>query len=121
MEEESIRSACAPGGYVVIPSSEKGYLAVNGMSYQARDSRNANSAMIVTVSPQDYVTYGNGLSAADGREDALAAELDQNPLAGMYSFSGIWSRKLISFMKAGFQYRPMVIFHERKRQKRLVK
>ena len=24
-------------------------LAVNGMSYQARDSRNANSAMIVTV------------------------------------------------------------------------
>ena len=38
-----------------------------------------------------------------------------------YSFSGIWSRKLISFMKAGFPYRPMVIFMKEKRQKLLVK
>ena len=43
-----------PGGYVVNASSEKGALAVNGMSYQARDGRNANSAMIVTVTPEDY-------------------------------------------------------------------
>jgi len=43
-----------PGGYVVNASSEKGMLAVNGMSYQARDGRNANSAMIVTVTPADY-------------------------------------------------------------------
>lgn len=43
-----------PGGYVVNASSEAGALAVNGMSYQARDGRNANSAMIVTVTPEDY-------------------------------------------------------------------
>ena len=43
-----------PGGYVVNASSEEGRLAVNGMSYQARDSRNANSAMIVTVTPDDF-------------------------------------------------------------------
>ncbi len=43
-----------PGGYVVNASSEEGGLAVNGMSYQARDSRNANSAMIVTVRPEDF-------------------------------------------------------------------
>lgn len=43
-----------PGGYVVNASSEKDMLAVNGMSYQARDGRNANSAMIVTVTPADY-------------------------------------------------------------------
>lgn len=43
-----------PGGYVVNASSEEGLLAVNGMSYQARDSRNANSAMIVTVTPEDF-------------------------------------------------------------------
>lgn len=43
-----------PGGYVVNASSEKGHLAVNGMSYHARDSRNANSAMIVTVTPEDF-------------------------------------------------------------------
>lgn len=47
-----------PGGYVVNASSEPGKLAVNGMSYQARDSRNANSAMIVTVSPEDFPEEG---------------------------------------------------------------
>lgn len=35
-------------------SSEEGRLAVNGMSYQARDGHNANSAMIVTVRPEDF-------------------------------------------------------------------
>lgn len=53
-----------PGGYVVNASSEDGYLAVNGMSYHARDGKNANSAIIVTVTPEDY-----------GME---------HPLAGMY-------------------------------------
>ncbi|MCD8363143.1 MAG: NAD(P)-binding protein [Lachnospiraceae bacterium] len=43
-----------PGGWVVNASSEEGLLAVNGMSYQARDGKNANSAMIVTVTPQDF-------------------------------------------------------------------
>ncbi len=54
-----IYSFCmCPGGYVVNASSEPGRLAVNGMSYQARDSRNANSAMIVTVSPEDFPEKG---------------------------------------------------------------
>ncbi|MDO4261493.1 MAG: FAD-dependent oxidoreductase [Eubacteriales bacterium] len=43
-----------PGGYVVNASSEPGHLAVNGMSYRARAGKNANSAMIVTVTPADY-------------------------------------------------------------------
>lgn len=43
-----------PGGYVVNASSEMGMLAVNGMSYHARAGENANSAIIVTVSPEDY-------------------------------------------------------------------
>ena len=47
-----------PGGYVVNASSEPGMLAVNGMSYQARDSKNANSALIVTVSPEDFPEEG---------------------------------------------------------------
>ena len=47
-----------PGGYVVNASSEEGMLAVNGMSYQARDSKNANSALIVTVSPEDFPEQG---------------------------------------------------------------
>lgn len=47
-----------PGGYVVNASSEEGLLAVNGMSYQARDGINANSAIIVTVTPDDYPSNG---------------------------------------------------------------
>lgn len=43
-----------PGGYVVNASSEEGGLAVNGMSYHSRNGVNANSAVIVTVSPKDY-------------------------------------------------------------------
>lgn len=43
-----------PGGYVVNASSEKGRLAVNGMSYHARAGENANSAIITTVTPEDF-------------------------------------------------------------------
>ena len=43
-----------PGGYVVNASSEPGHLAVNGMSYSGRSGENANSAVIVTVHPEDY-------------------------------------------------------------------
>ena len=43
-----------PGGYVVNASSEPGRLAVNGMSYSGRDGSNANSAVIVSVTPEDY-------------------------------------------------------------------
>jgi len=45
-----------PGGFVVNASSEQGLLAVNGMSYSGRDGANANSAIIVSVSPGDYPT-----------------------------------------------------------------
>ncbi|MBQ8821010.1 MAG: NAD(P)-binding protein [Lachnospiraceae bacterium] len=43
-----------PGGYVVNASSEEGRLCVNGMSYSGRDSKNANSAIIVAVTPADF-------------------------------------------------------------------
>ena len=43
-----------PGGHVVNASSEDGMLAVNGMSYHARDSKDANSAIVVQVTPEDY-------------------------------------------------------------------
>ena len=43
-----------PGGYVVNASSEPGRLAVNGMSYNDRAGENANSAIIVSVTPEDF-------------------------------------------------------------------
>ena len=54
-EGRGVYSFCmCPGGYVVNASSEKGKLAINGMSYSKRDSKNANSAIVVTVTPEDY-------------------------------------------------------------------
>lgn len=50
-----------PGGYVVNSSSEKGKLCVNGMSYHARDGKNANAAIIVSIRKSDY----------DGEHDAI--------------------------------------------------
>ncbi|MGN0515268.1 MAG: NAD(P)/FAD-dependent oxidoreductase [Lachnospiraceae bacterium] len=43
-----------PGGYVVNASSEPGHLCVNGMSYSDRGGSNANSAIVVTVTPDDF-------------------------------------------------------------------
>ena len=47
-----------PGGYVVNASSEENRLAVNGMSYSRRDAQNANSAIIVSVTPEDFGANG---------------------------------------------------------------
>ncbi|MCL2565832.1 MAG: FAD-dependent oxidoreductase [Defluviitaleaceae bacterium] len=43
-----------PGGQVIGASSEAGRLVINGMSRYARDSKNANSAILVSVSPSDF-------------------------------------------------------------------
>lgn len=43
-----------PGGYVVNSSSEEKRLVINGMSNHARDTENANAALIVTVKPEDF-------------------------------------------------------------------
>ena len=53
--DRGVYSFCmCPGGYVVNASSEENMLAINGMSYSGRDGRNANSAIIVTVTPEDF-------------------------------------------------------------------
>ena len=58
-EERGVYSFCmCPGGYVVNASSEAKRLAVNGMSYYKRDSANANSAIIVSVTPKDFKNEG---------------------------------------------------------------
>ena len=43
-----------PGGFVVNSSSEANRLAINGMSNHLRNEKNANSAVIVTISPDDF-------------------------------------------------------------------
>lgn len=54
-DKRGVYSFCmCPGGYVVNASSEHGKLVINGMSNHARDSRNANSAIVVQVNKDDF-------------------------------------------------------------------
>ena len=54
-KKRGVYSFCmCPGGYVVNASSEKNMLAINGMSNYKRDTENANSAIIVTISKEDF-------------------------------------------------------------------
>lgn len=43
-----------PGGEVFAAASEEGGVATNGMSYSARSGENANSALLVTLHPEDF-------------------------------------------------------------------
>lgn len=47
-----------PGGYVVAAASEEGGVVTNGMSNCARDGQNANAALLVTLSPEDFPDKG---------------------------------------------------------------
>ena len=55
-----------PGGEVINASSEKGGIAVNGMSNSLRDGENANSALLVGVEPSDF--EGDILSGCNFQE-----------------------------------------------------
>lgn len=85
-----------PGGFVVNSSSEEGRLVVNGMSNYNRDERNANSAIIVTVTPEDF-----------DQDTELTSEFGSDyPLIGM-EFQRKWERKAY---EVGKGYVPVQLF-----------
>lgn len=54
-KERSCYTFCmCPGGVVMASSSEEGTVVTNGMSTFARDGENANSAVLVEVTPNDF-------------------------------------------------------------------
>lgn len=51
----TVYSFCmCPGGTVVAATSENGCVVTNGMSQYSRSERNANSALVVGVTPEDF-------------------------------------------------------------------
>ncbi|HKB59330.1 MAG TPA: NAD(P)/FAD-dependent oxidoreductase [Gallionellaceae bacterium] len=57
----SVYSFCmCPGGTVVAATSEEGRVVTNGMSQYSRNERNANSGIVVGITPEDYP--GNALA-----------------------------------------------------------
>ncbi len=94
----SVYTFCmCPGGEVVAAASEAGGVVTNGMSRFARDGENANSALLVNVTPEDFgsdhplagVTvqkcYEEAAYAAGGRNFTAPAQLLGDFLQGVPS------------------------------------
>ncbi len=61
--ERGVYTFCmCPGGEVVGAASEEDSVVVNGMSRYARDGRNSNSAIAVSVRPDDFEVYEGSLA-----------------------------------------------------------
>lgn len=85
-QRRSAYSFCmCPGGQVIAAASEAGRLVTNGMSHHARSGSNANSALLVGVTPQDFQS--------------------DSPLAGV-AFQRLWEEK--AFAMGGGRYRAPV-------------
>jgi len=68
----SVYSFCmCPGGTVVAATSEEGHVVTNGMSQYSRNEMNANSAIVVGITPEDFP--GNPLAGID-----LQRKLEKN-------------------------------------------
>ena len=67
--DRGVYSFCmCPGGFIVNASTEAGRIAINGMSYHKRDSGEANSAIIVSVSEEDFDKYADSKDPLKGIE-----------------------------------------------------
>ena len=73
-----------PGGQVVAATSEAGRVVTNGMSQYSRAERNANSALVVNVDPEDF-----------------PEDFRKNPLAGI-DFQRHWESQ--AFVAGGSDY-----------------
>lgn len=66
--QRGVFSFCmCPGGFIVPSATEQNQVVVNGMSPSRRDSKYANSGIVVSIMPEDLAKYQ-----------------DYGPLAGMY-------------------------------------
>ncbi|MFI3194512.1 MAG: NAD(P)/FAD-dependent oxidoreductase [Methylococcaceae bacterium] len=72
----SVYSFCmCPGGTVVAATSEEGHVVTNGMSQYSRNERNANSGIVVGITPEDYPEHPLAGIDLQRRLEAHAFEL----------------------------------------------
>ncbi len=85
----TVYSFCmCPGGTVVAAASEQGRLVTNGMSQYSRKERNANSGLVVSLTPDDF-----------------PGDVRENPLAGI-AFQRQWEER--AFEAGGATWRAPV-------------
>lgn len=101
-----------PGGNVVASASEEGGLVTNGMSCYARNSGIANSALVVSVGPEDYGEHPLAGVEFQRRWEKLAYELGGSNFKAPAQRVGDFLRDEISSdinSKDLFTYKPGVI------------
>ncbi len=91
--ERAVYTFCmCPGGFVVPAQSEGNSVVTNGMSEYSRNGKNANSALAVSVSPEDF-----GKNPLDGVEFARKIEKRAFALSGKnYSAPATTAAKLLT-------------------------
>ncbi len=78
-EGRGVYSFCmCPGGLIVPAATAPGEVVVNGMSMSGRDSRYANSGMVVEIGPSDWAHLGDDPLAAV----RLQKQIEQAAFAG---------------------------------------
>lgn len=97
-----------PGGYVVNASSEEGRTAVNGMSYSKRDGKNANSAIIVAVTPDDFENEHPLAGIAFQRQIEEAAYKLGRGNVPIQSYGAFTNRILKSNLPEAFTFSPAI-------------
>lgn len=84
-----------PGGEVICSSTEEGGMALNGMSYYARSGENSNSAVVVTVRPEDFP--GGALGGVEFQRSIESAAFFSGYAAPVQTFgdfiNGVESKK----------------------------
>jgi len=107
----SVYTFCmCPGGLVVASSSEPGGVVTNGMSHHARDGANANSALLVGVSPEEFGSEHPLAGIAFQRElERRAYELSGQYLAPAVTVGEFLTGKPQGFSTVRPSYLPGVI------------
>nr|WP_206076052.1 hypothetical protein [Marinitoga lauensis] len=103
-----------PGGYVVASASEENMVVTNGMSEFARNNINSNSAILVSVSPEDFPS-NHPLSGVEFQRiyEKKAFEISNSYYAPVQLFGDfLKSKKSSKFGKITPTYRPGTIFYD---------
>ena len=123
--EDAVYTFCmCPGGQVIAAASEENTVVTNGMSRYARDNRNSNAALVVSVRSDDPIAYqealerrgyaagGGGYYAPcqsvgdflDGRTGKLPARITPTYMNGKvreYDLNSLFESRITDMLKLG--------------------
>ncbi len=123
--EEAVYTFCmCPGGEVIAAASEENTVVTNGMSRYARDNRNSNAALVVSVRSEDPIAYQEALEKRgftagggeyyapcqsvgdflDGRVGKLPTRISPTYMYGKvreYDLNGLFENRICDMLKLG--------------------